>query len=215
MGGAANALPGVEGMFDRNGGGLAQGRPDLKSYLLCFGGQSLGGDGDPLHNDYVPNTLGANYDLKSALAPLSTVKGEISVVSGLSVPTANGGTVPAAGRRDDFHVSSLSPLLAGVRSPDGTAAAGPTSDQLVAAAIAGATPFKSLAYRVQVGWYLGVSAPFALYIISFNSNPSGVNPLPLPPVVIPPDAFKPLFSNFTPPAHSAALPLRAFPLRSL
>ena len=42
-----------------------------KRYLVCFGGQSLGGDNDPLHNDYVPNTVGANYDLKSALAPLA------------------------------------------------------------------------------------------------------------------------------------------------
>ncbi|MEO7669551.1 MAG: DUF1552 domain-containing protein [Polyangia bacterium] len=214
VGGAAIALPALEIMFDRNGVALAQGTPVPKRYLVCFGGQSLGGDGDPLHNDYVPNTIGANYDLKSALAPLAAVKGEISVVSGLSIPTANGGAVPAAGRRDDFHVSSLSPLLAGVRSPDGTAAAGPTSDQLVAAAIAGATPFKSLAYRVQVGWYLGVSAPYGRDIMSYKTNPSGGNPLPIAPVVSPQDAFKALFSNFTPPANSAEQARQDFLLRS-
>src|SRR5262249_3337358 len=157
--GAAIALPALEIMFDRHGTShAATGDPLPRRYLVCFGGQSLGGDGDPLHNDYVPNTVGANYDLKSALAPLATRQGGVSVVSGLSIPTANGGAVPAAGRRDDFHVSSLSPLPAGVRSPDNTAAAGPTSDQIVAAAIAGTTPFRSLVYRVQAAWYLGVSA---------------------------------------------------------
>ena len=44
---------------------------------------------------------------------------------GCRIPTANGGAVPAAGRRDDFHVSSLSPLLSGVRSPPDTRVGGP------------------------------------------------------------------------------------------
>src|SRR5438874_13114773 len=114
-GGAAITLPVLEIMLDRHGGAYAAGTAIPKRYLVCFGGTSLGGDGDPLHNDYVPSTVGPNYDLKSALAPLVSVKGEVSVVSGLSIPTANGGAVPAAGRRDDFHVSSLSPLLSGVR----------------------------------------------------------------------------------------------------
>ena len=157
-GGAAITLPALEIMFDRHGTSYAQSTPIPKRYVVCFGGQSLGGDDDPLHNDYVPNTVGANYDLKSALAPLAPVQADVSVFSGISIPTANGGTVPAAGRRDDFHVSSLSPLLSGMRSPSNTSSAGPTSDQIVAAAIAGNTPFKSLVYRVQAEWYLSVSA---------------------------------------------------------
>jgi hypothetical protein len=214
MGGAAITLPALEIMFDRHGAALAQGMPIPKRYLVCFGGQSLGGDGDPLHNDYVPNTVGPNYDLKSALAPLATVQSEVSVVSGLSIPTANGGAVPAAGRRDDFHVSSLSPLLSGVRSPDNTAAAGPTSDQLVAAAIAGTTRFKSLAYRVQVGWYLGVSAPYGRDIMSYKTNPGGGAPLAVVPVFSPRDAFDALFSNFTPPGTTADQARQDFLLRS-
>ena len=89
IGGAAITLPALEAMFDRHGEAYAQGKPIPKRYLLCFGGQSLGGDDDPLHNDYVPNTVGPNYDLKSALAPLADVQSEVSVVSGLSIPTAN------------------------------------------------------------------------------------------------------------------------------
>src|SRR3954471_19553434 len=93
-GGAAITLPALDVMLNRHGGAYAAGTAIPKRYLVCFGGQSLGGDGDPLHNDYVPNTVGPSYDLKSALAPLAPVQAEISVVSGLSIPTANGGAVP-------------------------------------------------------------------------------------------------------------------------
>jgi hypothetical protein len=214
LGGAAISLPALEIMLDRHGVAFAQGAAAIpRRYLVCFGGQSLGGDGDPLSNDYVPNTVGRGYDLKSALAPLLGVKDEISVVSGLSIPTANGGAVPAAGRRDDFHVSSLSPLLSGVRSPASTAAAGPTSDQLVAAAIAGPTAFKSLVYRIQVDWYLGVSAPYGRDILSYKADSAGKT-VPVPPLVSPKAAFDALFSNFTPPNNSAEKAKQDFLLRS-
>src|SRR5260370_37959136 len=85
-------------MFDCQGTAYAQGQSIPKRYLVCFGGQSLGGDGDPLHNDYVPNTGGPNYDLKSALPPLAAVPSEVSLVSGLSIPTTNGGAAPPAVR---------------------------------------------------------------------------------------------------------------------
>ena len=88
-GGAAISLPLLEIMFDSRGKLYAQSAATPKRYVVCFGGQSLGGDGDPVHNDYVPTTVGANYDLKSALAPLQPVQADVSVVSGLSIPTAN------------------------------------------------------------------------------------------------------------------------------
>jgi Protein of unknown function (DUF1552) len=213
-GGAAITLPALEIMFNRHGTAYAQAKPIPKRYLVCFGGQSLGGDGDPLVDDYVPNTVGPNYDLKSALAPLAAVQSEVSVVSGLSIPTANGGTVPSAGRRDDFHVSSLSPLLSGVRSPANTASAGPTSDQLVADAVSGGTPFKSLVYRIQAEWYLSVSAPYGRDILSYKVNPAGGSPIPMPPVVSPKAAFDALFSNFTPPSSAADQARQDFLLRS-
>ena len=213
--GASVALPALEIMFDSSGTAFAQGMPVPKRYLVCFDGQSLGGDGDPLQDDYVPNTVGRSYDLKSALAPLATnnVKDEVSVVSGLQIPTAMGGAVPAGGRRDDFHVSSLSPLLSGVRSGTATAAMGPTSDQIVAAAIAGTTPFKSLVYRVQVGWYLGVSAPYGRDILSYKADPLG-KPVAIPPTVSPKAAFDALFSTFTPPVDQGDAKKRDFELRS-
>lgn len=213
MGGAAISLPTLEVMLDGHGRAYAQGAPLPKRYLVCFGGQSLGGDGDPLHNDYVPNTVGRGYDLKSALAPLASVKDEVTVVSGLKIPTANGGAVPAGGRRDDFHVSSLSPLLSGVRSPANTASAGATSDQVVASAIAGNTAFKSLVYRIQVEWYLGVSAPFGRDMISYRADSTG-KIIPIPPTVSPKAAFDALFTNFVPPANAAEKARQDFLLRS-
>jgi hypothetical protein len=211
LGGAAVGLPALEIMLDGQGRAHGQGMP--KRYIVCFTGTSLGADGDPLHNDYVPSTVGANYDLKTALAPLAPVKSEVSVVSGLSIPTANGGPVPAGGRRDDFHVSSLSPLLSGVRSPTNTSSAGVTSDQLVAEAIAGDTPFKSLVYRVQVGWYLSVSAPYGRDMMSYKKDGAG-KVVPIPPTVSPLDAWKALFSNFTPPVGTMVDPRADLMLRA-
>lgn len=215
VGGATIALPLMEVMLD-GGRANAQAPNPPKRYVVCFGGQSLGGDNDPLHNDYVPNTLGPNYDLKSALAPLAdynNIKNEISVVSGLSIPTANGGPIPSGGRQDDFHVSSLSPLLSGVRSNRDTVSRGPTSDQIIADAIAGDTTFKSLVYRIQADWYLSVSAPFGRDMISYKTDAGG-NPIPIPPGISPRLAFNTLFGNFSPPQDPVEAARQAYLLRS-
>src|SRR6478735_1751571 len=134
LGGVAIGLPVLEVMLDSTGSLAAPPGSPAQRFLVCFSGQSMGGDGDPLHNDYVPNTIGAGYELKSALAPFADfgVENEITVVSGLSIPTANGGAIPAGGRSDDFHITSLSPLLSGMRSGDASTVMGPTSDQIVA-----------------------------------------------------------------------------------
>jgi hypothetical protein len=198
VGGVAVGLPLLEIMLDRSPSSQAAEIP--KRFLVCFDGQSLGADDDPLHNDYVPDILGPGYDLKSALAPIADfgVQDSISVVSGLMIPWAsmNGGTVPAGGRPDDFHIQSLGPLFSGVRSMNHDVR-GPTSDQIVANAIGGATTFKNLTFRVQAGWYLSVSAPYGRDIMSYKDNGSGgVDPVPA--TVSPKQAFDTLFYNFTP-----------------
>ncbi len=202
MGGACVALPMLEIMLDRPRDAWAAGTPP-KRFVVCFGGQSLGADGDMLHNDYVPNGIGTGYDLKSALFPFGDAKVEnnISVISGLSIPTAKGGPIPAGGRSDDFHINSLSPLFSGVRSGQKTVN-GPTSDQIVAAAIAGGTTFKSLAYRIQAAWYLSVSAPYGRDVMSYKDDGIGKSPLPIPPAVSPKEAFDSLFYHFTPPDNA-------------
>lgn len=199
LGGIGIGLPLMEIMLD--GKAFAQAAPNPpKRYLVFFDGQSLGGDDDTVHNQFVPNTVGRNYDLKTALAPLGALKDDVSVISNLRIPWAamNGGTVPAGGRRDAFHVNTISPLLSGMRDPGGTRCDGPTSDQLVANAIAGTTAFPTLTYRVQADWYLSVSAPYGREAISYKRDTSN-RVVVVPPQTSPRQAWNALFSNFTPP----------------
>ncbi len=214
IGGTILALPLLEAMRGKNARAADPTIP--KRYIVCFGGQSMGADNDPVHNLYVPDTIGPNYDLKVALAPLANynnIKNEITVVSGLKIPTAadNGGAVPAGGRSDDFHINSLSPLLSGTATSDHKVH-GPTSDQLVADEIGATTTFKSLVYRVQASWYLDQSAPYGRDVISYKKNTSGTGVTGIVSTVSPRAAFDSLFQSFTPvdPAEAAR---RAFLLK--
>jgi hypothetical protein len=216
IGGTVLALPFLEAMTGSGRRARAAGTSVPKRYIVCFGGQSLGADFDPVHNLYVPNTVGASYDLKVALAPLANhnnIKNEITVVSGLKIPTAydNGGTVPDGGRADDFHINSLSPLLSGTKTSDHKVH-GPTSDQIVADAIGAGTTFKSLVYRAQASWYLDQSAPYGRDLISYRKATSGTGVTAIPSTVSPRAAFDSLFVGFTPvdPAEAAR---RAFLLK--
>jgi hypothetical protein len=199
IGGTVLALPFLEAMTDRTPRARSANPAIPKRYIVCFNGQSLGADFDPVHNYYVPDTIGANYDLKTALAPLANhnnIKDEITVVSGLQIPTANGGAVPPGGRSDDFHINSLGPLLSGVRTSDNKVH-GPTSDQIVANAIGTTTTFKSLIYRVQAAWYLDQSAPYGRDMISYRPNSTG-GVTGIASTVSPRAAFDSLFASFTP-----------------
>ena len=212
IGGTVLGLPFLEAMSPFARIAHAQGNTP-KRFIVCFGGQSLGADNDPVHNLYAPDTVGADYDLKVALAPFAnhgTIKNEITVVSGLKIPTANGNPVPAGGRSDDFHISSLSPLLSGVRS-GALKVNGPTSDQIVANAIGGGTTFRSLVYRVQAAWYLSSGSPSGRDMISYRNNASG-NLQGIAAATSPKASFDALFSMWVPPdAEEAAK--RAFLLK--
>lgn len=210
LGSLAVALPTLEIMLNSHGEALADGTPLPKRFLVCFDGQSLGGDGDPIHNFYVPDTVGANYDLKQALVPLGdygNIKNEISVVSGLKIPWAgeNSGMIPAGGRSDDFHIQSLCPLFTGMRNKAASDSTlmGPTSDQVVAEAIAGDTKFRTLNYQVQAAWYLSVSAPYGRDIMSVKKDTSGALQK-VPGVISPKEAYDGLFSGFVPTDPKAA-----------
>src|SRR5262249_28508854 len=150
----------------------------------------------------------------SALAPLAGVQADVSVVSGLSIPTANGGAVPSAGPGDDFPVAALSPPVSGLPLASDPPSAAPASGPIGAPRIPGDTPFKSLVYRVQVEWSLSVSAPYGRESISYKANPAGGKPLIIQPVVSPKMAFDALFNNFTPPNDAAAAAKQDFLLRS-
>ncbi len=200
LGGIAVALPTLEIMLNNHGDAYADGTGIPKRFLVVFGGHSLGADGDPLHNLYVPDKVGPDYDLKTALAPLAAVKSDVSVVSGLKIPWAaeNGGTIPAGGRSDDFHIQSLNPLFTGMRSvaEKNRKLNGPTADHVVAAVNATDTKFKTLNYQVQAGWYLAVSAPYGRDIMSCKLDSTG-KLVEVPATISPRAAFDGLFTGFT------------------
>lgn len=210
LGGAAIALPALEIMLNRHGDAYAAGDRIPRRFLVAFNGQSLGADKDPVHNSYVPDIVGPDYDLKIATMPLGGydgIKSDVSIVSGLRIPYNTGNGIPPAGWDLGFHTSALGPLLTGVRNKgpdDFPGGNGPTADQLVADAIGGSTVFKSLTYQVQAAWYLsGGSAPYGRDILSYKLD-GNMNPIPNPGQVSPRAAFDSLFTGFIPPDPAEA-----------
>jgi hypothetical protein len=192
LGGIAIALPALEIMLDRHGVAYAEGGTIPKRFFVGFIGQALSGDGATT-NLYVPNTVGLNYDLKLALSPLAEVKQHVTVVSGMEIMAAaqNGGVVPAGGRVNEFHASSLSPLFSGTKSTgSGATCNGPSADQLVATAI-GDTKVRSLVLECPVDFYIpGYTAAGRQYM-SYSAARR-----PIEPTISPKQAFESLFGNF-------------------
>jgi len=91
---------------------------------------------------WVPDGEGSDYTLSEQLAPLESVKEDITVVSGLEVKTPN--TIPhAAGAAG---ILSCAPLL--IEGESNTFAE-PSIDQVIADGIGGATRFRSLEYGAE------------------------------------------------------------------
>ncbi|MEM9189214.1 MAG: DUF1552 domain-containing protein [Myxococcota bacterium] len=218
-GGAALALPFLEIMSERQANAAPGDIPCR--YLVAVAGSSLGSGNTDINETYVPDAEGFGYDLKTALAPFAggmlpsgrtyaNVRDEISVVTELKIPWAaeNGGSVPAGGRPDNHHETMVSPLLSGVRTPEGqnTKAFGPTSDQVVADAIGGDTLFPSLQYCVQPSTYLGSGGLSSRAVISYTDGGGiGARAMPVNPQKSPREAWRELFFNFSPedPAEAA------------
>ncbi|MBL8911624.1 MAG: DUF1552 domain-containing protein [Archangium sp.] len=192
MAGIGIALPWLEAMVGNRA--RAQSAPPLR-YLLGFGGMSLGGYDGNIAQTFVPTTVGANYDLKAALSALMPVRDQVSVITGLRIPTAaeNNGSVPAGGRPVAFHGNQLAPLLTGRRTQDGDFDA-PTTDHLAAALIGGNTPFKPLVVRVQASHYVGSAAAGTGDVISYKQGTNGLQSVPAR--YSPQQLFQALFANF-------------------
>jgi len=193
LAGAAVTLPLLEVM--RAAPAHAQAMPAPKRYLVTFGGMS---SGDP--RLIVPSGVGPGYDVPRALAPLTGVQNDVSVVTGLRLPTSGPG-----GWTGRWHSSSLGPLISGMRA-SGTAAPGNplghgdpvakgvTSDQVVADAIAGSTRFRSLELRVQPEVYRENDGTFG--IISYRRDASTGKLQANEPQASPRLAFDSLFTGF-------------------
>lgn len=189
-------LPLLEAMMD--GKAFAEGSAP-KRYVLGFGGCALGSGNGTIDQTVVPSIIGANYDLKPGLAPLLPVKNKVTVVSGMKLPWAVNGVVPAGGMINMWHTFQLPGLLTGFRSTDTTRAvfAQPTTEHLAADFLGGAPLIKTLVTRAQAMSYYGGgnSQPGSGGVISYrrvNTTIQGV-----PPYYSPRQLFQTLFGNFT------------------
>jgi len=203
LGGVAIALPTLEIMLDPHGETFAGGGSLPRRFLVAFDGQSLGADGDSEHNRYVPTVIGPDYDVREAtmaLADYGGVKDEVTIVSGLRIPYNTGTGIPAGGWDLAFHEEARIPLLCGVRNTE----SGPSSDQLVAAAIGGDTRFASLQYIVQASPYMTASQPYGRNVLSYAGTFG--NATEILPESSPRAAWQSLFTGFVPadPADAAA-----------
>jgi hypothetical protein len=202
--GIALGLPLLEAMLNRHGTALAAGGALPKRFFVGFGGCALGCDGDPVHDLFVPDRVGAGYDLKlgtQSLANHGRVQDHVSLVSGLRIPYDTGSGIPAGGWWTEFHTEAFGPLISGVRGqhPQDYGVNGPTADQVVADdAIGGGTTFRSLQYQVQAAWYLTVSAPYGRDLLSWRRDGGG-NLVSLPGQTSPKAAYDALFTSFVPP----------------
>jgi hypothetical protein len=158
--GIALALPPLEAFFDDNGLAYALDGTFPKRFGLFFWGNGI------IPERWIPQTTGADWELTDQLAPLASVKDQVTVITGMEVKTGN----PAA------HISGPAGFLTG----DGVFTVGdhdtfqhPSIDQLMAAAIGGDTRFRS----VEVGVEPGVRG------LSYN-GPNSLNPPESDPAVL-------------------------------
>jgi hypothetical protein len=153
------------------GGAVAVGLPALEVFLGPNGDALADGSGFPTRfgwwffgngvhaNRWVPAGNGPDYELSEQLAPLASVKDEVSVVSGLRIDLPNSvphGSGPAG-------VLYGGPLKNVGDSFDNSTFGAPTLDQVVAQAFGDATRFRSLEVSVERTTktlsYAGPSAP--------------------------------------------------------
>ena len=213
MAGTAVSLPLLECMLPR----AARAQQAPRRYCLTFGGFSLNVDGSPGAQALVPDRAGAGYDVKRMLDPIddypsssgASLRDEITVVSGLSIPHAQRlGEPGARAPGDSFHFHT-NPMLCGLPQQgelDATVT-GPSSDQLVADAIGGDSLFSSLTYRAQARFYNTgggtFDAPHHRDTMSFRMVSGSARAVT--PETSPRAAYDSLFTLFTPtdPAQAA------------
>jgi len=134
----AIALPRLDAMLDGNGRAYANGRPMPRRFgVWAFA------NGVHLER-WVPKQTGADWELSDELSPLSPIKRHLSVVSGLDLPFD--GRPHAAGNT----VLMTSAKIQGIDDVTYTARRA-SIDQLVAQALAGETPLRSLEIGIADG----------------------------------------------------------------
>lgn len=186
----------------------AQAQEAPKRYMIAFAGSSLGMDSRDM---VVPENEGAldPQNLTRGLLPLGDlgITDACSIVSNLQIPWNPDGQRGPGERAIQWHSSSLSPLLSGMRSADGGSEAvqGPTSDWMVAEQIGGPTLATRpvLTYRVQAAFYRGTNGTGGTRgQMSARLNDGNLERIT--PQFSPKLAFQDLFTGFTPPDPAEA-----------
>lgn len=196
LGGLAIALPALEIMRPA----VAQGATAPKRYFVSYHGVSTGAYGGDM---ITPTKVGTGYELLRSMKPVGdlAMQSQISIVTGLRVPYAEGtGSAPSGGRTAAFHRNTVTAQICGRPASETYGMpTGPTSDQLVAAAIAGDTKFPFFGLRVQPTDYDFGSADHGC--ISWAGEGQRNDP-----IFSPSQAYGSMFSALTPvdPAEAAA-----------
>lgn len=193
--GAAATVVGVpllECMLDDNGTAFADGGALPCRYVVFFCPTSLGNDRDLSREGLTPTRSGPGYDVRPVLAPLAELglTGDVSVVSGLFAAPWDA----PGGYNVDHHRFVVPAVLSGRRhgwdtSDEGWRPPGPSSDQIVADAIGGATRFPSLVFQIDPMLAGGG--------ISFRREASGLMG-GVEPQRSPARAYRDLFTGFSP-----------------
>lgn len=189
MAGATLALPFLESLRPRTAH-ASTGAP--LRYVVIVGGTE--------QNHAVPSGTGSGYTMPDGLASLEAVRDQITLVSGIEVPTPNGANapIPPAGRGHTLHGDVMPPLMTGYRTPMYAVYEHATSDQIVAPVLAGDTPFESLQFRAQPHNYKGSNGGTG-GVISARADGS-----PMTPQTSPRLAWEQLTLGITPDDPSAA-----------
>ncbi|TAH35408.1 MAG: DUF1552 domain-containing protein [Planctomycetota bacterium] len=157
--GTALSLPLLQAMLPARGAA----RPRRLAYLYVPNGAHM--------PDWTPAEAGALAELPHILQPLQPLGRSVSVLSGLAHDKAR-----PNGDGPGDHARAAAAFLTGVQplKTDGQVRLGPSADQVAAAALGDATPFRSLVLGCEAGGNSGECD--SGYSCAYSSNISWISP---------------------------------------
>lgn len=177
------ALPLLDMFLDGNGEALASGAPIPTRFGTWFWGCGIN------QARWIPDKVGADYDLKAELAPIGPYKDKVTVLSGFNCLLG--------GRPNLAHWSGVMATFSGAAPTKGGMGSGstdyPTIDTLIADAIGTSSRFRSL----EVACTGNSSVSYSMRAGS-TVNPSEVDPVSLYKRIFGPEFKDPNAAEFKP-----------------